>query len=439
MRPGGPNPRRVSPSPPCRTTSPPTPDSRGTGPRSCWRALLLLRPGQTTLLAVPTAAGRVHRCCRQTVRRCPGSPLEAAGYSVEQPSRASNPTGRLIHLTCREPDWERPRRPPQTGWTDRSDRLGSPALETGWTPKENRGRRKIENRRIRTSRRTITTGSDPHRPRGSSPTPVAAVPLQAKVPAPAPAPPVIEPPQPELSVLRPGPSPGTSATPGSTHCQRFELGPERPTPRSGRPRPGPSPPLPAPRAGLAPLDARAIGCRPGPSCSTSAIPVSNPAKARAWATRGPPCDQDAPSRIPGPEPRSVPALPLTPEQQARLAAMPVASRDQVLLWLATGDPILVAEARKKLAPLRPCPEAPRTLARVVGEDREDPSYPALAASGLAAALQDQKSYSGYLRRCEEAWRGELNPDRLLSAYEQAMGPKARNRGAIFMVAVRQKE
>ena len=130
---------------------------------------------------------------------------------------------------------------------------------------------------------------------------------------------------------------------------------------------------------------------------------------------------------------------MTPEQQARLAALPAASRDQVLLWLATGDPILVAEARSKLAPLRPQPEAPKTLPELLGRIREDPSYPALAASGLAAALQDQKSYSGYLRRCEEAWRGELNPDRLLSAYEQAMGPKARNRGAIFMVAVRQKE
>ena len=108
-------------------------------------------------------------------------------------------------------------------------------------------------------------------------------------------------------------------------------------------------------------------------------------------------------------------------------------------WLATGDPILVAEARKKLAPLRSCPEAPRTLPELLGRIREDPSYPALAASGLAAALQDQKSYSGYLRRCEEAWRGELNPDRLLSAYEQAMGPKARNRGAIFMVAVQRRE
>jgi hypothetical protein len=129
---------------------------------------------------------------------------------------------------------------------------------------------------------------------------------------------------------------------------------------------------------------------------------------------------------------------LTPEQQARLAAMPAASRDQVLLWLATGDPILVAEARKKLAPLRPHLEAPKTLPELLGRIREDPSYPALAASGLAAALQDQKSYAGYLRRCEEAWRGELNPDRLLSAYEQAMGPKARNRGAIFMYAMNRR-
>jgi hypothetical protein len=130
---------------------------------------------------------------------------------------------------------------------------------------------------------------------------------------------------------------------------------------------------------------------------------------------------------------------LTPEQQARLAAMPAASCDQVLRWLATGDPVLVAEARSKLAPPRPRPEVPTTLPELLGRIREDPSYPTLAAAGLAAALQDQKSYSGYLRRCEEAWHGELNPERLLSAYEQAMGPQARNRGAIFMVAVRRKE
>jgi hypothetical protein len=79
------------------------------------------------------------------------------------------------------------------------------------------------------------------------------------------------------------------------------------------------------------------------------------------------------------------------------------------------------------------------MPELLGRIREDPSYPVLAASGLAAGLRDQKSYSGYLRRCEEAWRGELEPRRLVVAYEQATGPKARNPGAIFMVAVRQKE
>ena len=74
--------------------------------------------------------------------------------------------------------------------------------------------------------------------------------------------------------------------------------------------------------------------------------------------------------------------------------MPAASRDQVLLWLATGDPILVAEARSKLAPLPLRPEAPKTLPELLGRIREDPSYPALAASGLAAALQDQKILFG---------------------------------------------
>ena len=123
------------------------------------------------------------------------------------------------------------------------------------------------------------------------------------LPAPAPAPPVIDPPQPELSVAAPAPVvvPPQPQSPTLRKARAWAT--------SGLPRAqdalGLVPPraLPAPRAGLAPLDARAIGCRPGPSCSTSATPVSNPAKARAWATRGPPCDQDAPSRVPGPEPR----------------------------------------------------------------------------------------------------------------------------------------
>ena len=111
----------------------------------------------------------------------------------------------------------------------------------------------------------------------------------------------------------------------------------------------------------------------------------------------------------------------------------------VLTWLLTGDRILVAEARKKLVPPPQRPEAPRTLPEVLGRIREDPSFPSLAADWLASSFQDRKSYSGFKARCEEAWRGELHPARLVSAYDQAMGPQARNRGAIFMVAVRQKE
>jgi hypothetical protein len=35
-----------------------------------------------------------------------------------------------------------------------------------------------------------------------------------------------------------------------------------------------------------------------------------------------------------------------------------------------------------------------------------------------------------------AWQGELSVPLLMSAFEQATGPKARNRGALFMYALR---
>jgi hypothetical protein len=78
------------------------------------------------------------------------------------------------------------------------------------------------------------------------------------------------------------------------------------------------------------------------------------------------------------------------------------------------------------------------LPEVLSRIREDPSFPALAADWLASALGDRKSYSGFKARCEEAWRGELPVARLVSAYEQAMGPRVKNPGALFMHAVRQK-
>jgi hypothetical protein len=156
-------------------------------------------------------------------------------------------------------------------------------------------------------------------------------------------------------------------------------------------------------------------------------------KSRGWE---PP--QSAPPPVPGPT-KAGPAPVLTPEQKARLDALPEATANMVLTWLLTDDPILVAEAKKKLVPPRPRPEAPRTLPEVLGRIREDPSFPAMAADWLSSAFGDRKSYSGFLARCTEAWRGELPVARLVSAHDQAMGPKAKNRGAVFMYAVRQNE
>jgi len=375
-------------------------------------------------------AARVHRhpgTVRRSLRH-----LEDLGYIHREPSR-ENPTGRLIHLTCREPDWERPRQAPVP--VRRRTGGSSAGAQGGRAPAHAKGDVIVE--RLRTEEFALPERSrpDPAPPPMDLPTPTAAVPLQAKVPASAPAPPVIDAPQPELSVAAFAPV-VVPPQPQSPPLRKLGLGPRAAYPALRTPSAW-SLPVPSPRPGPASLLLT-------PELSVAApAPVVAPPQSQSPTLRklglGPRSAYPALKTPPAGSPAPSPALPLTPEQQARLAAMPAASRDQVLLWLATGDPILVAEARKKLAPLRPHLEAPRTLPELLGRIREVPSYPALAASGLAAALQDQKSYAGYLRRCEEAWRGELNPDRLLSAYEQAMGPKARNRGAIFMVAVRQKE
>jgi hypothetical protein len=73
------------------------------------------------------------------------------------------------------------------------------------------------------------------------------------------------------------------------------------------------------------------------------------------------------------------------------------------------------EALRRLSPPRPRPVEPQTLPELLANIRADPSYPARAADWLCAALNDRKSYSGYKARCEEAWRGEPSPERLVSA------------------------
>lgn len=211
--------------------------------------------------------------------------------------------------------------------------------------------------------------------------------------------------------------------------------PERQRPEPLPPAPPDIPaPEPEPIVATAPVEVAAPSpphppVRPAAPVEVAALPL-------------PPSARPAPrSEVPAPAlvRMSSPGPPLTPEQKARLDALPAASRDQVLTWLLTGDPILVAEARKKLVPPQPRPAAPRTLPEVLSRIREDPSFPPLAADWLAKTFGDSKSYCGFKARCEEAWRGELAVARLVSAYEQATGPRAKNRGALFMHAVRQKE
>ena len=358
-------------------------------------------------------------CCQQTVRNALAA-LQAAGW-VRVEHGASNPTGRVIWLT-----WRAGRVIPPTP----SNRLDLPLKTAGEPPLKPVGPESrivvVEEREE--SPKFACERSRPETPPtlipdpecSAAPTPLRAPPVvldcQPAVASPlsqpgaaeplAPAPPVIDPPQPELSVAASAPV-VVPPQPQSPTLRKLGLGPRAAYPALRTPSAW-SLPAPSPRPGPASLLLT-------PELSVAApAPVVAPPQPQSPTLRklglGPRAARPALKTPPAGSPAPSPALPLTPEQQARLAAMPAASRDQVLLWLATGDPILVAEARKKLAPLRPHLEAPKTLPELLGRIREDPSYPALAASGLAAALQDPKSYSGYLRRCEEAWRGELNPD-----------------------------
>src|SRR5512135_1424628 len=62
----------------------------------------------------------------------------------------------------------------------------------------------------------------------------------------------------------------------------------------------------------------------------------------------PPIEPPQAAPVPAPSPPTAgPALPLTPEQKARLDALSEATANMVLTWLLTGDRILVAEAKRK--------------------------------------------------------------------------------------------
>ena len=325
-------------------------------------------------------------CCQQTVRNALAA-LQAAGW-VRVEHGASNPTGRVIWLT-----WRAGRVIPPTP----SNRLDLPLKTAGEPPLKPVGPESrivvVEEREespkfaCERSRPETPPTLIPDPEYSAAPTPLQAPPvvLDCQPDSPrrsphfptwaaeplAPAPPVIDPPQPELSVAAPAPV-VVPPQPQSPPLRKVGLGPRAAYPALRTPSAW-SLPAPSPRPGPASLPLT-------PELSVAApAPVVAPPQPQSPTLRklglGPRGACPALKTPPAGSPAPSPALPLTPEQQARLAAMPAASRDQVLLWLATGDPILVAEARKKLAPLRPAPEAPQDLARVVGEDQRGPVLP----------------------------------------------------------------
>ena len=174
--------------------------------------------------------------------------LEDLGYIRRQPSR-ENPTGRLIHLTCREPDWERPpqtpipERRPRGGWSSRRAGRSSAAHAKGDVVVEG----------LKTEEFAIPERSrpDPAPSPVDLPTPVAAVPLQAKVPTRVPPAPVIEPPQPALPVPTPAPVVAPQE-PQFRPLRKVGLGPQAACPTLETP-PVRSLPAPSPDPGPASL------------------------------------------------------------------------------------------------------------------------------------------------------------------------------------------
>ena len=238
--PWGPNPRRVSPSPPSPTTSPPTPGSR---PPicGCWR------PSSTSPGPTPAAGPAITRSLPGSIAtRGPSGGHAPPGGPRLHPSATvlGDPTGRLIHLTCRGPIGNGPGRP-----RPRARHGHSQCGARGLSAAHAEGDVIVE--RLRTEELALPERSrpDPAPPPVDLPTPSVAVPLQAKVPAPAPAPPVIDPPQPELSVAASAQS-WYLRNPSSTlrssgfgpraayPCAQDVLGlvPSRPAPAPGRPR-----------------------------------------------------------------------------------------------------------------------------------------------------------------------------------------------------------
>jgi hypothetical protein len=124
---------------------------------------------------------------------------------------------------------------------------------------------------------------------------------------------------------------------------------------------------------------------------------------------------------------------LTAAEQARLRELPGPAREQVMRWLATGDRICTEEARRLLAPPRPPEPPPWSLPtdELLWGLPGRPDLVAAVASRLAAELGDVRSFNYYRSVAELVCARRRPVEVLVSAWRQAIGPKAARPGAVF--------
>ena len=115
--------------------------------------------------------------------------------------------------------------------------------------------------------------------------------------------------------------------------------------------------------------------------------------------------------------------------------------DEVLELLAADDPIMAGELARRRAAREASAAAeaippPASTAELLGRIRERPAFVPMAAEALARDFDDSKSWKGLHALCRMAFEGVLEPEALQHGYARALGPKARNPGAIFTIEAR---
>lgn len=110
-------------------------------------------------------------------------------------------------------------------------------------------------------------------------------------------------------------------------------------------------------------------------------------------------------------------------------------RAQVLEWAASDDPILRAEAARRLKPKAPPRPEPQTAEELLARIQENPAHVAAAAEVLARTFDDRRSWAGFHAVARRAFEGEIPPAVLVDALGRASDPKARNPAALFMSIV----